>query len=256
MIDVKDLIFLFLFLILLIKYIKLYSAFFEERNNFIQTLSHDLRVSTIAQLRGLELLQNNCSEKDYELISEINNSCKFNFDLITTLLNTYKYENGEQILKYEKCNLYDLILQNLEMMRNSFKEKNIRVYTSMDKKAYVNVDKIAISKAISILLITAINYSKRDSCLMISVSKNNGKLCLNISYKGVFLTEEECQRMFTKNTRFSTVGHGVKMYFCKKIIDFHQGKIKIKNSGDINSFIFTIPEKLAKRCQAPELIEV
>ena len=50
--------------------------------------------------------------------------------------------------------------------------------------------------------------------------------------------------MFSKNSGFSTVGHGIKMLLCKKIIDFHKGKIFVKNNGkDINSFTFTIPCK-------------
>ena len=54
---------------ILIKYFRLYKDFEIQKKYFIQTLSHDLRVSTIAQIRGIELLQ-----KIYqnELLASIN----------------------------------------------------------------------------------------------------------------------------------------------------------------------------------------
>ena len=56
------------------------------------------------------------------------------------------------------------------------------------------------------------------------------------------LTEEERKRMFLKNPRFSTVGHGIKMYLCKKIIDFHKGQIYVNQyKNNLVSFSFKIP---------------
>ncbi len=40
---------------------------------------------------------------------------------------------------------------------------------------------------------------------------------VSITYSGNPLSEEECRRMFSNNPRFSTVGHGIKMYMCKKL---------------------------------------
>ncbi len=73
------------------------SALFSQRENFIKTLSHDIRVSTLAQIRGLDLLQSKYSQE--ELITDINESCKYSLDMINMLLNTYRYENGEQVFK-------------------------------------------------------------------------------------------------------------------------------------------------------------
>ena len=41
----------------------------KERDYFINTLSHDLRVSTIAQIRGLDLLEKDSNNN--ELLTEI-----------------------------------------------------------------------------------------------------------------------------------------------------------------------------------------
>ena len=59
---IKDLVFVSLFLTIVIKYIVLYKNSISERNFFINTLSHDLRVATIAQIRGIELIDKNCKD--------------------------------------------------------------------------------------------------------------------------------------------------------------------------------------------------
>ena len=45
----------------------------------------------------LDLLQSKYSQE--ELITDINESCKYSLDMINMLLNTYRYENGEQVFK-------------------------------------------------------------------------------------------------------------------------------------------------------------
>ena len=85
---VKDLCLVAMFLFLIIKYLLLYRDMLKQREYFVETLSHDLRVSTIAQIRGLDLLKKNALQNDnnLELISEIDKSCKFTLDMMTMLL--------------------------------------------------------------------------------------------------------------------------------------------------------------------------
>ena len=107
---VKDLLLIILFVIMLLKYISLYKFCLKQRELFIETLSHDLRVATIAQIRGLELLEkNNSGVVLKDLIQEIKNSCKFSLDMICMLLNTYKYEKGEQVLNCKNLPLLESV---------------------------------------------------------------------------------------------------------------------------------------------------
>jgi K+-sensing histidine kinase KdpD len=90
--------------------------------------------------------------------------------------------------------------------------------------------------------------ANRNSLINITTKKNKEEVEISIIYKGHFLTEEEYNRIYFKNPRFSTVGHGIKMNFCKKIIDFHKGCFSIKkNKCGLNSFSFSIPINKRKR---------
>lgn len=239
----KDLLFIIVLLILffvLRKNISLKSELFNQREYFIKTLSHDLRVSTLAQIRGLDLLQKKYSES---LITDVEESCKYSLDMINMLLSTYRYDNGEQILNKELFNFSDLVSCVCSKLESIIAEKGIEFYFVMNSSEIICADKIEIEKLLYYLLLTAIFYSEKNNKIAISVKKENGNLEVSVTYCGNSLSEEECRRMFMNNPRFSTVGHGIKMYMCKKIVEFHGGKILVNNiARNINSFTFIIPE--------------
>lgn len=213
---------------------------FSQRENFIKTLSHDLRVSTLAQIRGLDLLQKKYANE--ELIADIDESCKYSLDMINMLLNTSRYENGEQILNYEIFNFSEIISESCSKLFLKAKEKDLEIICNMKNSETVEADKIEMEKTLYYLLATTIFNSKRSEKIVIISRKKHNNLEVSINYKGTPLSEEECKRMFSNNSRFSTVGHGIRMYLCKKIIEFHGGKIYVNNHDNkINSFIFTIP---------------
>lgn len=239
----KDLLFIIILLVLffvLRKNISLKSELFRQRENFIKTLSHDIRVSTLAQIRGLDLLERKYNQE--ELINDINESCKYSLDMINMLLNTYRYENGEQILNYELFNFSDLVLCTSSKLSVKKAEKNVELCFNLPPSTPVFADKIEIAKVLYYLFSTTIFYSERNKKIAVTVQKKCDNLEIKIIYAGASLTEEECRRMFSNNPRFSTVGHGIKMYMCKKIIEFHGGKIGVVNLKDkLNSFTITIP---------------
>lgn len=243
---VKDLLFIILFLIALIilrKNIRLRQELFGQRETFIKTLSHDLRVSTLAQIRGIDLLQSQFKHEavQKELIDDIDESCKYSLDMINMLLNTYRYENGEQVLNYEVFNFSELVAEGCKNLSPKAKEKEVSLFCGMDCSVPVQADRMELEKALRYLVSTSIFNSSRKSNIAILAKIVDDSLEVSISYSGVPLTEEECKRMFSNNPRFSTVGHGIKMHLCKKIIEFHGGKIAVKNQGKINSFTFVIP---------------
>lgn len=248
---VKDLLLIFLFLVMIYKYRSLYKDMIAQREYYIKTLSHDLRVSTLAQIRGLEVLAK--SSGNNELLKDINNSCKYTLDMINMLLNTYRFDNNEQVLNYEFFNCSELIKSTCYKLDYKAQEKLINFKFDFEDQNIIEADKEFLTKAVSELIDTSIFNAERNSTIMVIVKKRENNLEFSVVYHGKSLSEEECRRMFCKNPRFSTVGHGIKMHLCKKIIEFHGGEIKVfSTSNDINIFKFTIPSlKKKKSCKAP-----
>ena len=225
------------------KYYTLRKEFFAQRNYFIKTLGHDLRVSAIAQIRGLNLLEKNPEDENIkaELIKEVNSSCKYSLEMITMLLNSYKFDNGEQVLYYEYFNLNDSIKACSSKLLEVLKEKSLEIIFFNDAKILIMADRNAIERLLELLFSTAISNSNINSKIRVLVLSNDNVLELKIMYQGKVLTEEESCRMLGKDALFSTVGHGIKMNFCRKIVEFHKGKLEFSSHDGINTFTVLIP---------------
>ena len=216
----------------------------KEREYFIKTLSHDLRVSTLAQMRGLDILQKLMRGQEHsDLVTEINDSCRYTLEMMTMLVNTFRFENGENVLVYESIDTKKLLNDSLSIIEKSLSEKNIELFYKTDNlpKSF-EADKNGMEKVFISLLLTAVINSVMNGKIFLNIKETAGNIVFNLSYTGRRLTDEECRRMFSKNPRFSTVGHGIRMHLCKKIIEFHGGEIKVQShSNNVNTFTFTIP---------------
>lgn len=248
---VKDFLLIFIIFTIVFQYVKLYKLMTEQRVFFINTLKHDLRVSLLAQIRGLEFLKN-CivSESTSELINELDISSKYSLDMINMLLKVYKHDNDEIILDSRSFNFSELANLLINNLSSSFLEKNIKIiYNSKD---YIKMfaDKNCIEKIMEILISKAIINAKKNSSIYIDAISNEDFFRISINYAGKPITDEEKRRMFEKKPKFSTVGYGIKLLICKKFIDFHDGEILVEdNRNNTHSFILTIPQKQKNNIQ-------
>lgn len=236
--------FLLIFLFILWDYLCLKWKLKKEREYFINTLNHDLRVSLIAQLRGYEILKNSNYNVEMlkELIEEIYDSCKYSYEMVNMLLNSYKFENSEKVLKLREFNLSELIYSIIIKNNNVIKEKGLKLSYNLSKQVIL-ADREALEKALSILFSIIFFNVKEDGYINICLECVDKKIKFYVKYNGIFLTEEEISRMFSKQSCYSTVGCGIKMQLCKKIIDYHGGNISVKKSESSNLFTIILPAK-------------
>lgn len=243
----KDFLLIGIILFILVKYIFLHKKFVKQREYFIDTLSHSLRVSVLAQIRGMDLLQKKLEGTEAEeLITEVNKGCRYTFDMITMLLNTYRYQKGDPVLKYETVNLEEIVSSSCEQLEFLAVEKDIEFSLDIEAKSLLEADRYGLSKAIYTLLSTAIYNSNKRNYIYVKTKKSIHNIEITVIYHGKSLTKEECQRIFSDNPRFATVGHGIKMHLCKRIVDYHRGEFIVKNCGE-NKNSFTIKLPLEKR---------
>ena len=98
----------------------------EQRETYVATLTHDLKTPTIAQIKALDLLLNDhmgpLNGEQRELLTLTKDSCNFMYEMLSTLLSTYKYENGDYVLNYEKCNIISLAEEAINELDAMLKE--------------------------------------------------------------------------------------------------------------------------------------
>lgn len=228
----------------------------RQKEYFIETLIHDLKIPTLAQLRGLELIQNgtvgeiNVDQK--ELLNQIVDSCKYILDMISMVLKTYRFENGQKHFVFEYFSLAELLLESFEVVSHIAQEKNVEfVYAHNGENVIIEADKADIKVVILNLLSNAVMYSNRNEKIIVNIEQLDNYLQIIISSTGITLSERECRTMFNKMTgdtpKYTTVGHGIGLYLCKKIVESHNGRICASTDGKThNKFILTLPPNQQK----------
>ena len=240
--------------IILLKYFKYKQKinFYEEklktqRECFIEVLNHDIRIPTLAQLRGLEVLKKeqgeDFSNEKRDIFLQIENSCKYTLNMISMLINTYRIENKTRTLIYEKFNLAEILFDCFEELSTSAKEKSVTFsYISTGSDTQVEADKTELKNVIYNLLLGAINYSRFGEEIKVKIDIEKKHIIFSI------LNSEFAKTLQARNSKekFTTVGHNVEMLLCEKIIECHKGNLFIKTGRNKDSaFAFKIP-----RCSA------
>lgn len=223
----------------------------EQRETYIATLTHDLKTPTIAQIRALELLLSeqlgSFNSEQKEMLKLTLDSCKYMYDMVYTLLSTYKFENGEVILTCSQFNLTDIILECIYELSHLAKENSVKLeFGSKVKECLITADKIEMKRVIINLLSNAINYAYSSSIVQISLQIKGKKAEVKVKNSGPYIEPEVLSGLFRKyvthSEKYNKVGIGLGLYLSKKIIDAHCGKIIAESSkNQHNTFGFIIP---------------
>lgn len=222
----------------------------SEREFFIKTLLHDLKVPTIAQLRGVQLLQNetlgNVNTAQKEVLDEIVESCSYVLDMISTIICAYRFDNGENALGYRRFYVTEMLNECSKIMKNDYKypvELSCSVKpASLSMLADSNVLKMVIVNLI-IKFMTKYNPQKKVS---IKVEGFEKFVRFVISTKETHSRGRSTKwipfKSLLSNLKFITVGYGIELYLCHKIISLHKGSAYVEmNDINIEQFRFEIP---------------
>ena len=85
----------------------------DQRETYVATLTHDLKTPTIAQIKALDLLLANTmgelNKDQRDMMVLVKESCTYMHEMLSNLLSTYRYENGDYTLNIENSNILELL---------------------------------------------------------------------------------------------------------------------------------------------------
>lgn len=223
----------------------------QVQENFIATLSHDLRVPLLAENKALKYL----SKGSYGELSEkqlfaVNNMIHSNNDLlnlVNTLLDVYKYDSEEVKVQWEEVNLNQLVNSCLIDILPLVKETKKTINSSINEDfECVKADRKLIMRVLINLLSNAISYSNDCCTIDISAKVNSSKIIISVSDNGIGISDDEKYKIFdryyTCSKKFRKVGTGLGLYLSRQIITAHGGDIWAESELDKGStFFFTLP---------------
>ena len=223
----------------------------EQRETYVATLTHDLKTPTIAQIKALDLLLNNhmgpLNKEQRELLELTKDSCNFMYEMLSTLLSTYKYETGDYTLNYEKCNIISLVEEAINELEAIQKEKNVTIHIKKEGNIFdTECDRMQIKRVITNMMGNAISYAYNNTQIDINIKQDKSGISFDAKNESAYINPETMNNLFKKYVshaaKFNKVGVGLGLYLSKQIIDAHNGDIYAKSFKDNhNMFGFTIP---------------
>ena len=225
------------------------------KSEFVSIVSHQLQ-TPISNLRwALDLMFSEklgaITEKQLEILKVLRENSDRMKELVKDLLLVSRIEAEKLSLKNEKFSLEDLTKEIISKHENFARAFNVEIKFSFEKnlpKIFAPKDQIAI--LIEKLLENAIQYTKGKGLVQIRIEKKGKNLYFEIEDNGIGIPKKDQKFIFQKFFRASnvskhqTLGTGLGLFICKKIVEKIKGKIGFVSQENKGSkFFFYLPIK-------------
>ena len=236
--------------ILVIRDISMQKKMEKLRDDFIATLTHDLRTPLLASIQTLSYLIDGTlgeiNEKQMKFLATMKTTNCDMLGLVNALLEVYRYEEGKLSLYKENFDINEFIEHINSQLESLYitKKINIKLFLSQTKGKNIYADKNELRRVLVNLCGNAVKFSKINGEIKITTSiMNENDLKITIEDKGEGISKEELPQLFNRFISFNDSGKtnikninstGLGLYLSKKIIEAHNGKIwveSIKGNG-------------------------
>lgn len=221
------------------------------RDDFIATLTHDLRTPLLAAIQTLTFFLNGAlgdlDEKQKLLLSTMQKSNEDLLGLVNALLEVYKYDADKLTLTKTNFNIYNLVKQVYDELTPLAESKNIEFKFDCEfKDVEINADRSELRRVICNLCGNAINYTQEGGKVVITLKTESKDLIFSVSDNGSGIPQEDIPNMFQRfsqgTSKKRSTGTGLGLYLSRQIIESHGGKIWLEstlNKGSEFSFLLT-----------------
>jgi len=223
--------------------------FLDQKNNFLLSITHELKTplaTTKLQLQTLKKHQLSIN-KQLELIEvAINESNRLNA-LIDNVLLATRMQQNDYVISKENTNLSEFISTVLNANYKREIDSN-GLKLDIEQAVYYKIDKIAFPSIITNLVDNAFKYSNEVIDVRITLKKNGNTVVLNVMDKGIGINDNEKEQIFNQFYRSGsenirrTKGTGLGLFIVKYLVEKHSGTVSVKNNnpeGSIFEIVFS-----------------
>ncbi|HEY9786133.1 MAG TPA: ATP-binding protein [Candidatus Obscuribacterales bacterium] len=221
----------------------------QQQEDFVAMLNHDLRVPMLGCNRILELLceDNVTSEEQKRLLHQLLKSNRELTAKMQKILKVYKFEEELSRRTWKEVNACDVARQTICRMRAQAQAKQIEIAATIaENPIVIRGDGISFQELISNLIDNAIKFSEPQARVEIKVEQCDNEMVLSVSDYGAGINPSLQNLMFARLWQGGEGGYssstGLGLYFCKKIVDAHNGVIQCQSApGEGSTFVVKIP---------------
>ena len=220
------------------------------KDEFLQTINHQLRTPMTAILEGLELLRDphlqgvNPEQRAYlEVIRD--NAVRLK-GLVEEMLDLSMLQSGRRPLNRQADDLRALLERTCAAWREQ--TGSVRMRVEVPELPPVYIDAKAIEDVTNHLLRNAIRHAPASAAVEVRAAVNHQMVVVSVRNEGVRLTPEQLKRLFQPFVHLHTPsapgsqGSGLGLAFCRQVIERHGGAIRVEsNDASGTTVTMTLP---------------
>ena len=220
------------------------------KEDFVATLTHDLKVPIIAEANMIELFLNKnfgeITEKQKLALKNMQTSSKELLDLVQIVLETYKLRDGKITLYRENILLKSFINEIIEEMSPITNKTKNTINFILERDIRVFADRFQLKRVIKNLIQNAISYGTPKTPIDISIGEIPDYTVIKVKDHGEGIPQEQLEKIFNRyysaSKKFRKIGTGLGLYLSKEIAKAHDGDLTVESKeGEYTEFCIKIP---------------
>ncbi len=221
------------------------------KSNIIANVSHELKTPLTIALGMIDLINLvNSEEERKKYLNRAKKALIRQNYIIDNLIKFSRVEKGKHKLNIERFNLKEVIERCIKEKEDIIFKKNVKIILKVPD-IEMEGDPRDIKHVISCLIDNAIKFNKQNGIVFINaeVYKNDeNKVIVDIEDTGIGIREEDIDNIFSPLTQLDDSpsrkysGTGMGLAVAKKIIEMHNGTIKVESRyREGSKFIISLP---------------
>jgi signal transduction histidine kinase/Na+(H+)/acetate symporter ActP len=226
------------------------------KDEFLYTVTHEMR-TPLTSIKALSELLTEEDEDEFmseetkrEFLNTILKESNRMTRLISQVLDLENFESGKHQLIIDRVQMYEIIHHCLHSLEGIFKQAHIQVCVDIEPALpSLEADYDRITQVVMNLLGNATKYcDKENGKVWVSAKRVGSFLQVEIADNGPGVIPELREIIFEKffqaknQTMRKPKGSGLGLAISKKIVQLHEGKIRVEpNEPEGSRFIFSIP---------------
>ena len=220
------------------------------KEDFVATLTHDLKVPIVAESNIINFLLNGTfgeiSDKQEFALLNMKKSNQELVELVQIILETYKIkETGIKLLK-ENIMLNGFISDIVESTQPIANNSGITIYFTPSRDIKVTADPMQLERVIKNLISNAISHSNTKDRIDIKTGEIPGYITISVIDYGQGIPPKEIKLIFNKYysaaKKFRKIGTGLGLYLSQQIVKSHGGEITVQSEEGVQTeFCIKLP---------------
>ena len=237
----------------------------ESRRELVAWIAHDLRTPLAGIMSMAEALEDEVAADPQRYHRQMREQVSRLSAMVDDLFELSKIDSGTLRLSLQAVSLYDVVSDTVADLRPVSHGREIRIEPPLGNDVVVQADPRELSRAISNLLLNAIQHTPPGSPITVAASVIDGRACVAVIDAGGGIDEDDLHRVFDPGWRGASArtpqapasagqalrssGAGLGLAIVRGIAKAHQGEVTVRNVPGGCRFDLMLPRSVQREVE-------